>query len=87
MPRSYGTGPRSAEEPEEDRPAGPDSAYKIKGESEDAPENADAEGHGAKWIGPEDRAQGDEPPNEPGDPDDWIKSDRNVKRDIVPVRW
>jgi hypothetical protein len=64
MPRSYGTGPRQAEEPEGDKPAGPEDIRYGGGPEAEA---EDAEGHGFR-SGAEDRAQGDEP-TEPGDPD------------------
>jgi hypothetical protein len=68
----------------------------LRGKPE--PEGADAEGHTVRgkfgreegsWRhgAPDDETKGEEPPKEPGDPDDWLRSDRNVKRDIVPVRW
>ena len=49
----------------------------------------DTEGHRRLFKGTEDRAEGQEAPKGPGDPDEgrtsW--SDRNMKRGIVPVRW
>jgi hypothetical protein len=85
-------GPEIAQEVQErkdDLPAGPEGSARVKFEPKDAVEGSDAEGHTFRGkYGHEDRAEGDEEPKRPADPDDtrnW--SDRNLKRDIVPVRW
>ena len=53
------------------------------------PGTEDTEGHGSRLPGPEVRADDQEAPRDPGDPDDGFRgwSDRNMKRELVPVRW